>query len=307
MARPLWKGSLGFGLITIPVGLYSAEDQADLKFTLLDSRNLQRVRYQRVNEETGEEVPWNDIVKGYEYHDGNYVVVTDEDFKKAAAEQTKAVAIEDFVNKDDIDPLYFSTPYYVLPEKGGEHAFEVLRRALERTGKVGIAKVVIRTRQHLAAVLPYKDLIVVQVLRFNQEIREAPAHNGHKAKVGDKELEMAERLVEAMVGEWKPEKYHDEYHDALLKWIREKAARGGKPMPEPETETEEAIPPTYNIMELLKQSVSERGKGAAGGGKAHHVSAKTGTASSKSTRSAPSKPKKSKRTAAPAARRRKAG
>ncbi len=295
MPRPLWKGSLSFGLVTIPCGLYTAEDHADLKFTLLDSRNLSRIRYQRVNEETGKEVPWNDIVKGYEHKDGNFVVVTDDDFKKAAVEQTRTIAIEDFVDKADIDPVYFSTPYYALPENTGAHAFEVLRKALERTGKVGIAKVVIRTRQHLAAVMPHKNVLVVDVLRFDQEIREAPALPGSKSKVGEKELDMAERLIDAMVGEWKPEKYHDEYHDALLKWIRAKAARaggGGKPMPEPEAEPEESIPPTYNIMELLKQSVSERGKG---GGKL----ATARKAPTKTTR-------KTKRTPAPA-RRRKAG
>lgn len=304
MARPLWKGSLSFGLVTIPVGLYSAEDQADLKFTLLDSRNLSRVRYQRINEETGEEVPWNDIVKGFEHNEGNYVVVTDEDFKKAAVEQTKTIAIEDFVDKADIDPVYFATPYYALPEKTGSHAFEVLRRALERTGKVGIAKVVIRTRQHLAAVVPHKNLMLVHVLRFNQEIREAPALPESKAKVGEKELDMAERLIDAMVGEWKPEKYHDEYHDALLKWIRAKAARDGKPMPEPEADTEDSIPPTYNIMELLKKSVSERGSGG-GGGKSVQPSAKATTAAPRKS-PATKTTRKTKRTPAPA-RRRKAG
>jgi DNA end-binding protein Ku len=262
MARPLWKGSLGFGLVTIPVSLYSAEDSSDLHFTLLDGRNLSRVRYQRVNEETGEEVPYSEIVKGYEYTDGNYVVVTDEDFKRAAVEQTRTVAIEDFVDRTDIDPVYFSTPYYILPEKNGEHAFEILRRALESTNKVGIAKVVIRTRQHLAAVLPHKGILLLHVLRFNQELREVPALPATKSRVGEKELEMAQRLIDAMVGEWKPEKYHDEYHDALLKWIRAKAERGGKPPPT-EPEPDDTAPPTYNIMELLKQSLSGRGKPAA--------------------------------------------
>jgi len=296
MPRPLWKGTLAFGLVTIPVTLHSAEDQADLRFTLLDSRNLSRVRYQRVNEETGEEVPWNDIVKGYEFHEGNYVVLTEEDFKKAAVEATKTVAIEDFVARDDIDPMFFSTPYYVLPAKGGEHPFEILRRSLESTGKVGIAKVVIRTRQHLAAVMPHKNLMMLNVLRFNQEIKEAPALPGHKSKVGEREIEMASRLIDAMVGEWKPDKYHDEYRDSLMKWIRAKAARGGKPMPEPEAEPDESVPPTYNIMDLLKQSLTERGKS---GSKVQGKPA---------PRAAPgAKAKKVKRAAAPAAKRRKAG
>jgi DNA end-binding protein Ku len=293
MARPLWKGSLGFGLVTIPVGLYTAEDRHDLSFTLLDSRNMSRVRYQRVNEETGKEVPWSDIVKGYEYTDGNFVVVTDEDFKRAAVEQTRTIQIEDFVDRSEVSPIYFSTPYYVMPEKGGEHAFELLRESLARTGKLGIARVVIRTRQHLAAVMPYDDVMLLHVLRFNQEIKEVPAHASPKAKIAAKELDMAQKLIDAMVGEWKPDKYHDEYHDKLVKWIHAKAEHGGK-VPPPEKEEEE-IPPTYNIMELLKQSVNERGKPS------------RAKASGTGPSTPPSRARKTTKRAAPAARRRKAG
>ncbi len=172
MARPIWKGSLSFGLVTIPVTLYPAENQAEeLHFTMLDGRNRARVKYQRVNEVTGDEVPWDEIVKGYEYEDGNFVLLGDEDFKRAAVESNQTIAIEDFVPRDAVDRLYFDKPYYLVPSKGGEKAYLLLRDVLAKTGKIGIATVVIRTRQHLAAVVPEGQALVLDLLRYDYELR----------------------------------------------------------------------------------------------------------------------------------------
>src|SRR3989339_1380560 len=171
MARPIWKGHITFGLVNIPVTLYSAEKRDELHFKLLDSRNKARVHYERVNEETGEEVPWSEVVKAFEYDKGNYVLVEEEDFKRAAPEATQAVEIQDFVDREDVDYVYYDKPYYLMPGKKGEKGYVLLREILRRTGKVGISKVVIRTRQYLDALLAEGDALVLELLRFDQEVR----------------------------------------------------------------------------------------------------------------------------------------
>lgn len=267
MPRPLWKGQISFGLVHIPVSLFPAENRADLRFHMLDSRDKARVRYERVNEATGEEVPWGDVVKAFEYDDKNYVVIEDEDFKRAAVEQTKSVEIQDFVEARDIAPVYFDTPYYVTPNKGGERGYTLLREALKRSGKVGIAKVVIRTRQRLCALMAQGPMLVAMTLRFAQEIRDPaeydiPAETAKTAKVAARELQMAEQLIESMSTKWKPNQYHDEYRDAVMKWIEQKAKAGGK-MPAPaKDEADESIPPTFNIADLLQQSLSRKSRAA---------------------------------------------
>lgn len=263
MARPIWKGQLSFGLVSIPVVLQSAESRVDLHFTLLDSRDHSRIRYERVNEETGEEVPWDQIVKGFEYQDGSYVVLDESDFKRAAVEATRTVEIEDFVALGEVSPAFFDKPYYLLPGKGGEKGYTLLREALSRTGRIGIAKVVIRTRQYLAAVIPQDLALMLVVLRFRQEVREfaaiaadaLPALESQKA--APKELALAEQLISAMTSKWEPEKYHDDYRDALMKWIEQKARAGGKSLPTPEEPGDQTAPPTYNFIELLRKSVEE--------------------------------------------------
>jgi DNA end-binding protein Ku len=270
MARPIWKGSVSFGLVTIPVTLYSAENrQEELHFNLLDSRNHAKVKYKRVNEVTGEEVPWDTIVKGYEYEDGNFVLMGDEDFKRAAVEATQTVAIEDFVNRDDVGYVYYDKPYYLVPAKGGEKAYVLLRDVLAKTGKIGIARVVIRTRQYLAAMIPEGDALVLDVLRYQYELREPaelglPEILGRAGKPKPQELAMAEQLVRAMAGPWKPAKYHDEYRDKLVDWINKKVKAGLlEPAAAVPGEEAEGLPPApINIMDLLKRSVEGRGGGA---------------------------------------------
>lgn len=271
MARPIWKGNITFGLVNVPVTLLSAEKRNELHFRLLDSRNKARVHYERVNEETGEEVPWSEVVKAFEYDKGNYVLLDEEDFKRAAPEATQSVEIQDFVDEDDLDYVYFETPYYLVPGKKGEKGYVLLREILRRTGKVGICKVVIRTRQYLAALIPQGDALVLDLLRFEQEIRKEdefdfPKGDLKEYKISEREMEMAEKLVESMTAEWAPAKYHDEYQEALMRYVDEKVRAGGEVRPEPAHEEKRTGAEVINLMDVLKKSLEqtkkkEKGKG----------------------------------------------
>jgi len=170
MARPIWNGTISFGLLNVPVQLFSGDRSMDLHFRMLDSRDKRPVRYERVNSETGEEVPWKEIVKGFEYKKGSYVVVDEDDIRKAAPEKTETVEIEAFVERDSISPVYFDKPYFLVPAKKAEKGYVLLREALKQTGKIGIARVVIRTRQYLAALMPMDDALVLDLMRFPQEL-----------------------------------------------------------------------------------------------------------------------------------------
>lgn len=260
MPHAVWKGALTFGLLNIPVALYPAERSSDLRFTLLDSRDQARVRYRRVNEETGREVPWTQIVKAYEYDGGNYVLLTREDFEKVRVETTRSVEIMAFVNAGDIAPVYYERPYFLEPAEGSEKVYVLLRETLVRTGKAGIAKVVIHEREHLAALLPYGQALLLNLLRFKQELRDQSELRlpGATAlyKVSDRELHMAQTLVEAMVEAWKPEQYHDEYRDKLMAWIEEKAETGAV-APMPEVEEPAAAGKVVDMMDLLRRSVEQ--------------------------------------------------
>jgi DNA end-binding protein Ku len=260
--RPIWKGTINFGLVNIPVALYSAEADNSIDFDLLDKRDFSRVRYRRVNEKTGREVPWDAIVKGYEYKKGEYVALTDDDFLKANVEATQSIDILDFVDAADISPIYFDKPYYLAPLKNGQRAYALLREVLRRTGKVGIARVVIRTREHLAALLPNGPLLILNLLRFPHELRDPSALDVPEtgAAVGsNQELKMAERLVETMAGKWNPKKYRDEYHQDLLQLIDKKIKSGQTKAIEPA----QAVPQPkqqgkiIDIMHLLRQSVEQ--------------------------------------------------
>jgi DNA end-binding protein Ku len=269
MPRPIWKGSVSFGLVTIPVTLYSAENrEEELHFTMLDSRNHAKIKFKRVNEVTGEEVPWENIVKGYEYEDGNYIFLGDEDFKRAAVEATQTVSIEDFVDRNEVESVYFDKPYYLVPGKGGEKAYALLREVLAKTDRIGIALVVIRTRQYVAALIPEGDALVLDVLRFAYELRKPeemglPEIVSRAGKLKPQELDMAERLVESMATKWKPEKYHDVYRDKLKQWIEKKVKAGELGPAAPVEGAEEELPPApINIMDLLKKSVEGKGKAA---------------------------------------------
>jgi DNA end-binding protein Ku len=262
MARAIWKGSISFGLVNIPVGLYAAESRDEISFHMLDKRNMARVRYKRVNEENGHEVPWDETVRGYEFESGRYVVMSDEDLKRAAPEATQTIDITDFVDLEDISPLYFDKPYYLAPDKKGARAYALLRETLRRTGKAGIATVVIRTKQYLAAVVARGKVITLELLRYAHELRDPddldiPAGD---AGVSERELEMAERLVEGMVEDWKPEKYKDTYRQDLMKMIEERVESGQleaseSPAPRPKRSEGKVL----DLMALLKQSVDQRG------------------------------------------------
>ena len=261
MARATWKGTISFGLVSIPVALYSGEKRPALQFDLLDVRDNAKIRYQRVNEETGEEVPWDQIVRAYEYSDGNYVLVGESDFERAAVESTRRMDVDTFVSKDEIAPYYFEKPYVVTPEKGGEKAYVLLREALETAGKVGIAKVVIRGRQYLMALMPERSAILAIRLRFHQELTDTsdlplPAGTLRDMGVSAQELDMATNLVGALGGPWQPERYHDDYRESLLRWIDLKA-RTGEVVPEEEQPQVEETPQPVDMVDLLQRSLEE--------------------------------------------------
>src|SRR5687768_8076531 len=268
MARPIWKGHISFGLVNVPVTLYSGEQRADLSFRLLDSRNSARIRYERVNEETGEEVPWDKIVKGFEYEDGNYVLLSEGELENASVELTRTIEIEQFVDLEDIDVRYFDRPYILAPAKGGEKGYVLLREAISAAGKAGIAQVVIRARQYLAAVVGEGDALVLNLLRYAQELRPAdefdlPSGDLRKHKVTKQEVELAERLIEGMSGKWAPEQYEDEYRTALMDLIEKKIKSGQTEAVEdfePEDAEEEEEPTSINFMDVLKQSVAHAKK-----------------------------------------------
>jgi DNA end-binding protein Ku len=261
MPRPTWKGQIAFGLVNVPVMLYPAEQRSDLSFHLVDSRDSGRVRYQRVNEETGEEVPWEKVAKAYEYKSGNYVVLTDEELESAAVEMTRTIEIEQFVDLDDIDPLYFDKPYYLVPDKSGEKGYVLLRKALEHANKAGIARVVIRTRQYLAAVVARHNALMLDLLRYTHELRtskdfDLPGQDLRKYKITQKEVALAGQLLNGMSAEWKPESFKDEYHDALLKVIDAKVRTGDVHEAVADTE-QQRHPTTLNFMDALKKSLKQ--------------------------------------------------
>ncbi|HSF70026.1 MAG TPA: Ku protein [Nitrospira sp.] len=267
MARTLWKGAISFGLVHIPVGLYSAEKRNSFDLTMLDRRSMKPVGFKRYNKETGEDVPWEEIVKGYEYEKDRYVVLTEADFKRANVEATQTVDILSFVEQDEIEPMYYETPYYLAPDKRGHKGYALLRETLKQTGKVGIANVVIRTRQYVAALIPFHDVILMNTLRYRNELRdtdelEVPSDNLKAVGVNSREVDMARRLVEGMSAAWKPEEHRDTYHEDLLALI-EKRVQAGQTEVVPEPSEEEKRPrkgEVVDLMALLKKSVEEKGK-----------------------------------------------
>jgi DNA end-binding protein Ku len=264
MPRSLWKGAISFGLVNIPVVLYSAENRNSFDLTMLDRRNMKPVGFKRYNKETGKDVAWEDIVKGYEYEKERYVVLTDEDFRRANVEATQTVDIVSFVDAGDIAPTYFETPYYLAPDKRGEKGYALLRETLKKTKKVGIAQVVIRTRQYVCALIPHEDVIVLNTLRYANELKSAKdidvPSNRKTAGVSPREVEMATKLVEEMSDSWKPEKFRDTYHEDLLKLIDKRVQAGQTEViteAEPEAKTK-APAQVVDLMALLKKSVQAR-------------------------------------------------
>ncbi|HVS10342.1 MAG TPA: Ku protein [Planctomycetota bacterium] len=269
MARAIWKGSISFGLVDIPVGLVSAEEPKETKLSYLDRRDFAPVGYKRYNKATEEEVAWDDVVRGFEYEKGEYVVLSEEELKRASPEKTQTVEILHFVDGSEIEPISYDRPYYLEPLKRKGKGYALLRETLRRTGRVGIAKVVIRTREHLAALSVRGDALALYLLRYADEIRpvEELANVDVTLKdvgVSDKEVEMATKLVEGMVEEWDPVRYEDEYAGDLMKLVERKVSAGQ--MHEiPRVGREEEPAPrgeVIDLMPLLKKSL-ERSRPAA--------------------------------------------
>ncbi|MEO5959201.1 MAG: Ku protein [Opitutaceae bacterium] len=264
--RAIWKGSISFGLVTIPVGLHTATRTEELKFRMLRKGDLSPINYKRVAEVDGKEVPWGEIVKGYEYEKGKFVVLTDEDFKRVDIEATETIDIVDFVPLSEINPIFFHKPYYLEPQKGGTGAYALLRSVLAKTNKTGIAKVVIRSRQHLAALKANDRLLVLELMHFADEL--VPAEGikvPEEKKLGKREEEMAELLVDQMTEKWDPSRYTDDYKSTLMKLIDRKIESGGKALPT-EKGHRRAATNVIDLVEVLKRSLSEAGAGAKGGG-----------------------------------------
>src|SRR5437773_1117260 len=259
MARAIWKGSISFGLVNIPIALYPATRREELKFRLLRKSDLSPVNYKRVAEKDGREVSWDQIVKGYEYEKGKYVVLKDEDFQRVDLEATQTVDIKDFVDQEEIDPMFFYKPYYLEPQKGGDKAYALLRDSLKDTKKVGVAKVVIKTRQYLAGVKPEDGVLVLELMHFADELADPEKlHLPKKMEVGKREMNMAKSLIDSMASKWEPEKYEDDYREALMEGIEEKVEAGGK---EIEEKPRKAPKPTKGIdlVSVLQSSLEQAG------------------------------------------------
>ena len=227
MARPIWTGTLSFGLLNVPVSLMSGERKVDISFRMLDSRDRKPIRFERVNADTGEEVPWKDIVKAFEYDKGSYVVVEKEDIASAAPQTHESVDVEAFVDRDEIGLRYFEKPYILVPGKKAEKGYVLLRDTLASTGKVGVARVVIRTREYLCAVAPEGDALVLLMLRYPQELVDPDEYKLPAGKAGDyritaREREMAETLIGSMSATWKPDDYQDEFRKRLETIIKKR-------------------------------------------------------------------------------------
>ncbi len=259
MARAIWKGSISFGLVNIPIALYPATRREELKFRLLRKGDLSPVNYKRVAEKDGKEVSWDQIIKGYEYEKGKYVVLKDEDFERVDLEATQTVDIQDFVDQKEIDPMFFYKPYYLEPQKGGDKAYALLRDALKDTNKVGIAKVVIKTRQYLAGVKPEDGVLALELMHFADELEDPEKlHVPKKTELGKREMSMAKSLIDSMSSKWNPEKYKDDYREALMEVIEEKVEAGGK---EIEEKPKKAPKPTkvIDLVSVLQKSLEETG------------------------------------------------
>jgi DNA end-binding protein Ku len=252
--RPIWSGTISFGLVSVPVRMYSATQSKELRFHFLDRRDLTPIGYDKVRKDTGKSVPTEEIVRGFEIKKGEYVPIEDEDLDRLDIELTHTIDILDFVALDEIDPIYFRKAYYLLPEKGAEKPYRLLVRALEETGKVGIAKVVIRNKQHLAAVRANDGRLILETMYYPDEIRKPESVDG-RTKLQKGEVEMAKSLVENLSDSFKPDRYDDDYRKELLALIRAKAK--GKELPEPQEEEGGEV---VDLMAALRESVEQTKK-----------------------------------------------
>src|SRR5690348_11012056 len=259
--RSLWTGTISFGLVSVPVRMFGATESKELRFHFLDKHDLQPIAYDKVRRDTGKHVDDDDIVRGFEVEKGRYVPLDDEDLDRLDVELTKTIDICDFVDLDEIDPIYFRKAYYLEPQEGAETPYRLLVRALEETGKVAIAKVVIRNKQHLAALRPWNGVLVLETMYYADEVVK-PESVGSKTKLRKAEVEMAKSLVENLSAKFDPEKYDDTYRKELLQLLRAKEA--GKPLPEPDEEPEGEV---VDLMAALRESVEKTQKKKGGGRK----------------------------------------
>ena len=252
--RPIWSGTISFGLVSVPVRMFSATESKELRFHFLHKDDLTPIGYDKVRKDTGEHVDPDDVVRGFEIEKDRYVPIEDEDLDRLDIELTHSIDICDFADLDEIDPIYFRKAYYLLPQDGAEKPYRLLVKALDETSKVGIAKVVIRNKQHLAALRPYEGMLVLETMYYADEIRE-PEGVDSKGRLQKAEVEMAKSLVKNLSDSFKPEKYDDTYRKELLDLIRAKAK--GKKLPEPAQEEEAEV---VDLMEALRASVKETQK-----------------------------------------------
>ncbi len=262
MARPVWSGTLSFGLLNIPVSLMSGERRTDISFRMLDARDNAPIKYERTNAETGEEVPWKEIVKAFEYDKGSYVVLEPEDIKSAAPESHDAIEVEGFVDVSAIGPQYFEKPYVLVPAKKAEKGYVLLREALQKTGKIGIARVVIRTRESLCAVMPQGNALLLLMMRYPQELVDIEEYNipegaSSDYRISAKELAFSEQLIDTMSTRWKPVDYQDEFRERLHNVIRQRMESNGvvKHAEDEHEATEGAATNVVDFMSLLQQSI----------------------------------------------------
>jgi DNA end-binding protein Ku len=265
MPRAIWNGHLSFGLVQIPVGVFPAEQRDDLSFDLLDRRDSQHVGYSKINKATGEPVPAKEIVKAWEYAPDRYVFVEDADFKRARVESTRTIDVSEFVPAGSIDPLFFERPYYLAPGKGGDKPYRLLAAALKESGQVGIGRIVIRSREDVAAVYPEGDALVLNTLRYPHELRNPKDLDLPKAeKAPPKELAMAKLLIEQMSGEFKPSQYKDRYREEMLAILKKKAKTGDRGLPEPIEPEPETGGKVLDLAALLKKSLNQKRGGETG-------------------------------------------
>lgn len=268
--RAIWKGAISFGLVNIPIALYPATRTDDLKFRLLRKRDLSPINFKRVAEADGKEVAWDEIVKGYEYEKDKFVVLTEEDFQRVDVESTQTVDIISFVQLEDVNPIFFHKPYFMEPQRGGDKAYVLLREALRVSGKIAIAKVVIKTRQHLAAVKPQEKGLMLELMHFANELLDLDEFKLPKTEsIGKKELQMAESLIDSMSDEWKPGELVDDYRQGLEKIIEEKIEKGDRAAPKAATRR---IKPTnvIDLVTVLQKSLDRTSKGTSKSRSATH-------------------------------------
>ena len=250
--RSIWSGSISFGLVNIPVKLNSAVEASEgLDFDMLSKKDLAPIRYARIDSKTGKEVPWKDIVKGFQYTKGKYVVVTDEDFAKASPEKSKTIDIIQFVKEEEIDPIFYEKPYYLIPDKGADKSYQLLIKALEETKTVGLAEFMLRNRMHICALKAYDGVLLLNQMRYHEEIREVPEVDKKGTKISPKEIQLATKLIHQLTEAFDPAAFKDNYVSELKKVIKAKAAGKDIHIAEPKR----ATATVKDLMEVLKQSL----------------------------------------------------